>query len=239
MKWNQLLKTVDCDKLSSHKCFITFKDCVVLFLFVVRQRERAAVWCPFKSDSRSPNLKSLLNLLALLLPLFSDSHLQIAIWSTSSLRLIFQLFFFCHSFIIFLSRKELHDQAFSFHRCVILFHHTKRSSETERWKETKRENGKTQSERAGQISLLRVWMWEFCVCKKKAVWSRRVYLDHRSYISVMVSGRLVGISVRPFPLQSTMLLLQVHDSGHCNTLQEEDDDDWWPTQRQRANIIHG
>lgn len=47
-----------------------------------------------------------------------------------------------------------------------------------------------------------------------------------SYISVMVSGRFVGISVSPFPLQSTMLLLQVHDSGHCNTLQEEDDDDW-------------
>lgn len=44
----------------------------------------------------------------------------------------------------------------------------------------------------------------------------------------MVSGRLVGISVSPFPLQSTMLLLQVQDSGHCNTLQEEedDDDDW-------------
>lgn len=47
-----------------------------------------------------------------------------------------------------------------------------------------------------------------------------------SYISVMVSGRLVGISVSPFPLQSTMLLLQVQDSGHCNTLQEEEDDDW-------------
>lgn len=46
------------------------------------------------------------------------------------------------------------------------------------------------------------------------------------YISVMVSGRFVGISVSPFPLQSTMLLLQVQDSGHCNTLQEEDDDDW-------------
>lgn len=47
-----------------------------------------------------------------------------------------------------------------------------------------------------------------------------------SHISVMVSGRFVGISVSPFPLQSTMLLLQVQDSGHCNTLQEEDDDDW-------------
>lgn len=47
-----------------------------------------------------------------------------------------------------------------------------------------------------------------------------------SYISVMVSGRFVGISASPFPLQSTMLLLQVQDSGHCNTLQEEDDGDW-------------
>lgn len=47
-----------------------------------------------------------------------------------------------------------------------------------------------------------------------------------AYISAMVSGRLAGMAVRPFPLQSTMLLLQVQDSGHCNTLQEEDDDDW-------------
>ena len=45
-----------------------------------------------------------------------------------------------------------------------------------------------------------------------------------SHISVMVSGRLVGISVRPLPLQSTMLLLQVQDSGHCSTLQEEEED---------------
>lgn len=58
-----------------------------------------------------------------------------------------------------------------------------------------------------------------CVCVCNSVCT--------SYISVMVSGRLVGISVRPFPLQSTMLLLQVQDSGHCNTLQEEDDDDDW------------
>lgn len=47
-----------------------------------------------------------------------------------------------------------------------------------------------------------------------------------AYISVMVSGRLVGISVSPFPLQSTMLLLQVHDSGHCRTLHAEDEDEW-------------
>lgn len=48
----------------------------------------------------------------------------------------------------------------------------------------------------------------------------------------MVSGRLVGISVSPFPLQSTMLLLQVQDSGHCNTLHAEDDDEWWPRHKE-------
>ncbi len=42
----------------------------------------------------------------------------------------------------------------------------------------------------------------------------------------MVSGRLLGISVSPFPRQSTMLLLQVHSSGHCSTLQDECD--WGP-----------
>lgn len=34
-----------------------------------------------------------------------------------------------------------------------------------------------------------------------------------SYISAMLSGRLAGMAVRPFPLQSTMLLLQVHMAG--------------------------
>lgn len=34
-----------------------------------------------------------------------------------------------------------------------------------------------------------------------------------AYISAMLSGRLAGIAVRPFPLQSTMLLLQVHMAG--------------------------
>lgn len=43
-----------------------------------------------------------------------------------------------------------------------------------------------------------------------------------AYISVMVSGRLVGISVRLLPLQSTMLLLHMQESGHCRTLQDED-----------------
>jgi len=47
-----------------------------------------------------------------------------------------------------------------------------------------------------------------------------------THISVMVSGRLVGISVSPFPRQSTILLLQVHSSGHCRTLQDECD--WGP-----------
>lgn len=121
-----------------------------------------------------------------------------------------------HSFIIFLSSEELHDQAFSFHRCVVSFHCTegRRGSETERWKD---------------------WIHTGPVCK--CMWTRaavRLYICIRvPYISVMVSGRLVGISVSPFPLQSTMLLLQVQDSGHCNTLQEEeDDDDWWPAQRR-------
>lgn len=47
-----------------------------------------------------------------------------------------------------------------------------------------------------------------------------------TYISVIVSGRLVGISVSPFPRQSTTLLLQVQSSGHCSTLQDECD--WGP-----------
>ena len=34
-----------------------------------------------------------------------------------------------------------------------------------------------------------------------------------AYISAMLSGRLAGMAVRPFPLQSTMLLLQVHMAG--------------------------
>lgn len=38
-----------------------------------------------------------------------------------------------------------------------------------------------------------------------------------SYISTMPSGRLPGISVRPFRRQSTMLLLQVQLGGHTAT----------------------
>lgn len=53
--------------------------------------------------------------------------------------MIFQ-FFLPHSFIIFLSREELHDQAFSFHRCVVLFHCTEgeRSGGIERWDEKRK-----------------------------------------------------------------------------------------------------
>ncbi len=116
---------------------------------------------------------------------------------------------------------------------MVLFHCTekKRSSETERWKETKKENGEKHGERAREISLHRVWMQEFvgkgaCICMQSKAGVRVCAYECVPYISVMVSGRLVGISVSPFPLQSTMLLLQVQDSGHCNTLQEEDDDDW-------------
>ncbi len=58
----------------------------------------------------------------------------------------------------------------------------------------------------------------------------------------MVSGRLVGISVSPFPRQSTMLLLQVHSSGHCSTLQDECD--WGPKthiqrdDRDAGDVLH-
>ena len=47
-----------------------------------------------------------------------------------------------------------------------------------------------------------------------------------TYISVIVSGRFVGISVRPFPRQSTILLLQVQAAGQCKTLQDGAINDW-------------
>lgn len=56
----------------------------------------------------------------------------------------------------------------------------------------------------------------------------------KPYISVIVSGRLVGISVKPFPRQSTTLLLQVQAAGQCRTLQEETMNDCWPA-RQMVN----
>lgn len=37
--------------------------------------------------------------------------------------------------------------------------------------------------------------------------------DPHAYISAMLSGRFAGIAVSPFPLQSTILLLQVHMAG--------------------------
>lgn len=105
----------------------------------------------------------------------------------------------------------------------------------EKEKVVKQKGGKRQRRKMGRHTVKEQEKYHctgcVCVCSTSGVCM--------SYISVMVSGRLVGISLSPFPLQSTMLLLQVQDSGHCNTLQEEDDDDWWPTRRQRANIIHG
>lgn len=58
-----------------------------------------------------------------------------------------------------------------------------------------------------------------------------------TYISVMVSGRFVGISVRPFPRQSTMLLLQVQAAGQCSTLQEGTINDWCPEKETNSNYI--
>lgn len=74
---------------------------------------------------------------------------------------------------------------------MVLFHCTerKRSSETERWKETKKENRERHSERAREISLHRAWMQEF-VCKSTlhvSAWrvkqSRNVCVS--AYISVL------------------------------------------------------
>ena len=58
-----------------------------------------------------------------------------------------------------------------------------------------------------------------------------------TYISVIVSGRFVGISVRPFPRQSTILLLQVQAAGQCNTLQEGAINDWWPAKNRNAAAV--
>lgn len=52
----------------------------------------------------------------------------------------------------------------------------------------------------------------------------------------MLSGRLAGMAVRPFPLQSTMLLLQVHMAGQeppptlhgCRL-----EDSWCPEEKSR------
>lgn len=113
-----------------------------------------------------------------------------------------------HCIIIFLKEGERHDQAFPFHRLVVfisLLREERESSGTEQGKERS-----PVSQKIHQQMHVEPPPCFTCV----------------AYISVMVSGRLVGISVSPFPLQSTMLLLQVQDSGHCSTLHAEDDDDW-------------
>lgn len=48
-----------------------------------------------------------------------------------------------------------------------------------------------------------------------------------TYISMMPSGRLAGISVKPFPLQSTMLLLQVQAEGQEMELALQDGGSEW------------
>lgn len=47
------------------------------------------------------------------------------------------------------------------------------------------------------------------VLEPSRAWWRGVH----THISVMVSGRLAGMAVRPLPRQSTMPLLQVHMAG--------------------------
>lgn len=48
-----------------------------------------------------------------------------------------------------------------------------------------------------------------------------------TYISTMPSGRLAGISVSPFPRQSTMLLLHVHAEGQDRELALQDGASEW------------
>lgn len=47
-------------------------------------------------------------------------------------------------------------------------------------------------------------------------------LSSNTYISTIFSGRLAGISVKPFPRQSTMLLLQVQADGQLMELALQD-----------------
>lgn len=57
----------------------------------------------------------------------------------------------------------------------------------------------------------------------------------------MLSGRFAGMAVRPFPLQSTMLLLQVHMAGQepppvlqgCGL-----EDSWCPEETIRGKDMH-
>lgn len=48
-----------------------------------------------------------------------------------------------------------------------------------------------------------------------------------TYISTMLSGRLAGISVSPFPRQSTMLLLHVQAEGQDKELALQDGASAW------------
>lgn len=60
--------------------------------------------------------------------------------------------------------------------------------------------------------------------------------DPHAYISAMLSGRFAGIAVSPFPLQSTILLLQVHMAGQepPPTLHGcMPEDSWWPVEKSR------
>lgn len=74
------------------------------------------------------------------------------------------------------------------------------------------------------------------------MWSSLIPLKrHGAYISAMLSGRLAGMAVSPFPLQSTMLLLHVHMAGQepPPTLHVcRPEDSWWPgkNKEKQANI---
>lgn len=63
-------------------------------------------------------------------------------------------------------------------------------------------------------------------------WKRFVH-ESGTYISQMSSGRLAGISVRPLPLQSTTLLLQVQAEGQETELALHDGgSDWGPAHKE-------
>lgn len=58
----------------------------------------------------------------------------------------------------------------------------------------------------------------------------------------MLSGRLAGMAVSPFPLQSTMLLLHVHMAGQepPPTLHAcMPDDSWWPGNKEKYGKMWG
>lgn len=127
------------------------------FIFPVQSWRLESFCSPVKSHASQVSEESspshvlifiTLILLALSLPLLLMPPIRHRYDPSRPSELIFQ-FFLPHSFIIFLSREELHDQAFSFHRCVVLFHCTegKRSSDTERWKETRETERSPEKER--------------------------------------------------------------------------------------------